>query len=611
MDEAARPLVLFLRVQPDQAGGWTVVAGALGRVPANGYLNPVQVAEIVSRIHTLLIPPPMSVPGRVARRVQAEERAGRLLGRALELPAVAREIAWLRGQAHGQGRALLVLVDPQDAEVARLPWELLAWSEDGTPIASGDGSTVVRLARGTSAALRGPADRLRPLVWCPDAEEAACERRLAALLALWRRLDLDLVVLPRDLAAPRAPDPRVADVLHLVCHGDLLDGESVLLVGDGDQAPGAAVALLGQILPSVSLVVLDVCIGGSPSRAQLRTLAGRYLRAGAPACVAPAGTLAVEASEAFSAGLYARLAAGGTLPQAVEEGRREVVRLAHPHPDHRPSNLLLYVTSADVAAADPLLEDPWRPAGWPRVSAEVRQVLRAARKRARRLGHGWLGAEHLLPELLDARCDRSAALRSLIPSATPEVWSHFGSPVKPPVVDNPEPTLTPRLAALGGRVPEGCDLEALWVALLADPGLGLHAMSLYQLGGITGREETTHTLLRSPSTEAATVFEVVWGPADGQRVRPAVGETIGRPSSDRGPDQPIGAGLAQVPHGCSRRHLRYLGPGRVEALQGLEVLKVGDVWNRATRVPAGPLEVCVGEVLALVPGLWLWGDGER
>lgn len=604
-----RHRILYLNIDCLPSGDWEILCGTLGRPMASGRVRERTVRELRSTLDGILAPPPISVPGRDARRVLDEELAGRLLSCVLEPTAIATEVAWCRGVAQAEGNAPIVLLDTRVPAVAALPWELLAWSSQGLPVASRAGGGVVRLVQGPSERVSRGAGELRPLLWCPDPDEPTCMARINALEADWRALGL------RPIRLGRGPDPAtvggdVAEVLHVLCHGGSLDGEAVLLTGEGARAAGSLSGELARLLRRATLVVLEVCGSGGVRASQISSLAGRLVAEGAGRCVAPAGEVAAEASGAFVRALYAGLCSGRTVVASVEEGRAAVAALRHPHPDHRPNNQLHLVSHADIADADAPVRDPWRPSGWPRSDAALRSTLREARHRAERQGHSWLGVEHLLPALLAQRDPIADVVRSLLFRQTPELWERIGDPVFTLEPSPPAPCLSPRLQRIGRHLNEQTSLEALWRALLDDPGMGLRWLveSDLNTGGSMGPNgDRGGPTGRIRSSVRARRFEVIWGPADGLLLQPSVGQTIGRYDGVQGPDLPVYAGSPQASR-LRRHHVRYLGPGQVELLHSAYFLPGDITWATSPLTTVrGPLEIFEDDIIAFALTVWLRG----
>lgn len=591
---------LLLRVHPEPDGAWSAWVGPLHGKAEHVRVDAERVAALRVDMDALRRAPAVCIQGHAARRERAEEALGRRLAVLLSEGAAASVVGLVRGLARAEGVGVCLLVDaPLLPEV---PWELIAWSPWDGPVESALGR-VARLGGSiTSAGTREGAGHLRALHWCPSPEDPACRRTLDSLRACAQESATECWPLE---SAP-APEPDVAEVLFIVCHGRVVEGGGELLLGAGTRHAGAIGDTLGHALRRASLVVVDTCSGASPEAAALSRFTSRLLRAGAQACVAPAGLLDLEAGQRFSASLLRALASGRGLADAVGAGRRAVGELAHPHPSARPYNLQLIVTSAEALRAGPPVERAWSPPGWPRVSPKLRALLGRAHGLALEWGQAHVGVEHLV-QATGAQVGGPGvrAAYSALMQAGPSFWRGLRALW---VQDDAPIHATPRLARLGAQLPEGASVRALWEVMVSDPHSGLHALTDANLAElVVGQLDDTATLqvprARREGRPPATVFEVLWGPHCGQRFAPAPGQHLGRAALKEAPELQLYTEGTCTDRKLSRRHLRFLGPGRVERLRAVSVVAAGGV----TPPPAekGVAEVLAGDVLRLTEATWL------
>lgn len=588
-----------------EGGGWRLWLSDAGAAPSSAFVPEEIVTEIRQRADEVLVPGAVLIRGHDLPLVRRERPLGQTLARALAAPGVGE--AWQRvlGEAGGEGVALALW--SEDAAIADLPWELLAASPQEGPLEE-RGSVVARLGRGArEPRRRPPAERLRLLVWCPTPTNPACAEALRGLEGLAAELGLEA---PVHLAASGGPLPdelpEVADVLHIVGHGVIEESIAALrLAEERLVAPGPALGLLGTDLTRLSLVTLDVCSGGSPGVGPYLSLASQLLARGAPAVLAPGRPALVEASQAFSRGLYSALSRGEPLSKAVRFGRALVGRLGLAHPAGRAHNMLYYVASEAALNLPALALPGWRPEGWPPVRRDLRELLVRARALAIRERQRHVGVEHLVRALgpSDGGALVQRARHRLISRTSDTQWTQLS----PPGLSDGDPTPTPRLSRLLAGHPGSPGLDDLWRALAADPDHGLHVLAGEPLGLTTSTLGPETPLLGGAapgSGPPATAFQILWGPDDGANLSPEPGQTIGRGDVPDGPDLalwPPGApwGESQV----SRRHLRYDGPGRAFALRKVDLLPGG--WPDPVEHVEGPVNLRVGDVLRLGERTWL------
>lgn len=552
-------------------GGWRASVGHVDARPVETDLSGDRVANAAKRIGVLLTPP--AVLTTDARRSRDEEEAGSELASLFDAPATQAALHALLGEARGAGHTALLLVDAEEADVRALPWEL--FGAGGALEARGD-AVIARLVRGRPAASTEPGDAFTVVLGSPDPKDALCSTRLAELRG---RLDaLGVAHVPLD-----GPVPEGLAVLHLVAHGRVDDAEAQILAPGGSQGAGTAAHGLVPLLERVQLVVLDVCDAGSTATDEHAVPGARLVDAGAPAVVAPSTRLGLEAARAFSDGLYAALAEGGTIAGAVAEGRRAVRALGRPHPDSRWANPVLHVAGAQAARAA-LRREGWRPEGWAPQPPEVAALLTRARELA--APHGFVGFEHLLAAWPDAGGGPYAAHLRYLLAHQPDPRQRLGA-LQPRVERDEDFRGTARIRALAPGV---AGLEDLARRLWSDLDGAIAAF--FGVPSADPDAEGTATLdpgaLGAGLPSAATGLEVLGGPEDGRRFGP--GDTIGRES-------PSVPGL----YGDTRLADPYLSRKALAWEQGPVLLKAARRRTDTGWVPAepGPLALRVGDQIAL------------
>lgn len=474
-----------------------------------------------------------------------------------------------------------LLVDARTDPLRAVPWE---FAQGLAPAAHPLGGCQVRrlCPAGPSAA---PERGLQVLVliWAP----ASGDPRLSPLIAdLTRALSglrrVGIRAIPGDLSTlPPAP-PGVPHILHVLTVGGGAAAAEARLTVDADSAATALVR-------SSTLVVLD------PVDAPERAPSGpaRLVAAGCPMVVAPRHGLAPDASRAFHRAFYGAVAAGRSVADATEAGRKALAALALPHPGARPWVLSLYVGAPD-AADRALLRPTALPRGWAVGSTDGEAVVAAALEHAR--GQGYLGVEHLalaLSEWKPASEVLAAARHALVMVAGMR-----------PGVEGPDPPVpSPRLTEAAASLPPGYEPEDLLRMLATVPWvaarLGMAVLSRLH----DGARRPPPPSFRPPVSSGPLAFEVLAGPEDGRRiVLDAPGQVIGRWDADAPGDDArrLFVGGRSVDRSVSRRHVVYLGGREVDLLGFTRLERSG----RVTEV-RGRLEVLPGDRLWLGAGLRL------
>lgn len=594
----ARTIGLQINVERD--GRWRIAVGDAGTRPAEAALPAEEAAALTAAVHGALeARPRVMVPGADQARSRAEEQAGALLLELLRrLPEPYGRLRELLGVAAGRGGLARVVVDAPEAAVRALPWELLAVAEQAPPLELTQAGAVFRLLPGRSA-LPVEAGPLTIWRWTPTPADPSCERLGRALDASAALHGFALQELPPGGAPPAPGGP---EILQVIAHGHR-DLEAVgLRLGDAGRDAGTAAARLEPLLERASLVVLAVCGGADATPRELDNLAGRLAAAGARALVAPLDRVGVEALERFLAAFYEALAGGAPVEEAVVAGRRALRAWGHPHPHCRWANLALFVTDARALGQGPLVARRWRPEGWPRPGPEAAALLERALPRAE--ADGFLGFEHLLAALPETPGggDLVGWLRRVAPARLAPFLASLAQQSPQPEARPGPPLLTPRLRAWGERLEPDFDLDELAAALAADPDL---ALGLFGALPMAGDEDPYATMESLPPDELppASTLSVLGGPEDGLRVRPLPGETIGRTAEPDGPTHALFRGARLWDRKLSRDHLRWLGPGRALLRRPATRLRGG----AEEALPAGEIEVRVGDILVLTPATRLVG----
>ncbi len=195
----------------------------------------------------------------------------------------------------------------------------------------------------------------------------------------------------------------------------------------------------------------------------------------------------------------------------------------------------------------------WWPAGSDRPDRWTQNLCGRMEDISVALHHTHIGVEHLIDAL--AR-ERSAAGPSTlwVSSNLSAYRSRFAIPELSPV-DMPDAALivTPRLLRALQGPGYTIDFEVFASRLLDQGGLAA-VLGLDRL--------PSGAMVRSGGDVIG--LEVVGGPEDGRYLLPEPGQTIGRDAPEEAPDVGLYAETALVDRRLSRRHLTWLGPGRIE-----------------------------------------------
>lgn len=270
----------------------------------------------------------------------APRRVGRRLFDALTAdPVGAQALGTLRDHAAALRRPVTIELcfPPGLVDLAALPWELL-WDEHPTPLLLGRhvGDGIIRrldlpIALPPAHSSSGP---LRILAVSPKADVPAGLRAIerAARTSAWQGLVSSgratlAEVEPADRASliqalQAGPPP---DIIHFYGHGRYQGGQGALLL-DGAEGWTAA-DTLAAALSATGMVVLHACQGAAldPLAApggMLSGVAQALSAAGVPVVLAMQFTVRAQAAARFAGLVYAALAAGRNVADAVSIARR-------------------------------------------------------------------------------------------------------------------------------------------------------------------------------------------------------------------------------------------------------------------------------------------------
>lgn len=250
------------------------------------------------------------------------------------------------GQIQGRdlGLRIKLHIDPTDpdiADLACLPWELMYRAETRDFLTLSRGTPLVRyldVQRPFALLPYAPPLRILVVVSSPAGVpqlNLANERR--AIEASWGHtagVEIDFLSQATSLRLCDHLASRSYHVLHFMGHGDFdpAKGTGVLLLEDeaGMVAPidGAALGMLLRDAPSMRLVVLNACNTAQAARtAGLDPFAGvanALVMAGVPAVVAMQFPISDSAAIEFASTFYPRLVEGFPIDAAVAEARKAI-----------------------------------------------------------------------------------------------------------------------------------------------------------------------------------------------------------------------------------------------------------------------------------------------
>ena len=291
------------------------------------------------------------------RELLADDDAyGIALGEALlKDPAIRERFASARAvaQAKRLPLRLRLFIGPSAPELHQLRWETLREPVEHRRLFTDEGLLVSRFlpsVEGVSVPFR-PREELRALVVVANPSDLA-RYRLAPLdtqAELARaRAGLGEIHRTELPGSGRATLSDIVarlregyDVLFLICHGALRDGEAQLWLENEDgtthRVPGRELAdRVRELAHRPRLVVLASCqsagdgdVHGQDGGA-LATLGPRLARAGVPAVIAMQGNVATRTVDAFMATFFAELQLDGQIDRAMSVARAAVCDLERP-----------------------------------------------------------------------------------------------------------------------------------------------------------------------------------------------------------------------------------------------------------------------------------------
>lgn len=270
---------------------------------------------------------------------------GRALGQILLSDEISRtEFARVRSIAQSKGRPLrLRLVLENDAaELHSLRWESLRDPRDNTLLGLGEGIWFSRLLANTDygkyrsrakrelralAVIASPSDLtdyglepLETIIHCRIAKEGL---RLAHTTILANEIRPTLNALSEQLR-------ETCDILYLVAHGRLVDGEPVLWLEDEEgrtaRVTGEALALqVAAVERRPRLAILISCMSaGDADDPVLTALGPRLAEAGVPAVIAMQGPISKQTAWQFLSVLMKELDRDGYIDRAVAIARSAI-----------------------------------------------------------------------------------------------------------------------------------------------------------------------------------------------------------------------------------------------------------------------------------------------
>ncbi len=589
---------------------------------------------------TLTLRGPASAEGRLsAETLEAllAARAALPRGSAEELPNYpAVKARWDRAEADfaaqlwsalreagGVGQALMdgtrsgaekpvLLLEADSPRLAELPWELLTLHvADGKPMLN----AVIARLQPNGAAPRPHGPRLRHLIYAPDPEDKDMAAIRAGLASAAAAAELPLQTLTLG-AWPEPAEPTLT-VLHLALHGRL-EGEDLFVeTAKGEWCSVLAFTeAIAEAARRAALVVLWSCHGLSQSAGLLETLAGRLIAAGACAVLAPTLELPTRWPGRWLLPFQENLARQRRLLDAVWLARDALSKDQRADERQRVRNLRLHLCAAEPWVNPSLY---WLPTGWPAVEPALAELLTRARELAAQRASGFVGLEHLLGAIVggsDLGGPLSALfLRQLEPQLQGVLRGLDPWRARAGVESLQDPRPSPRLLAWGRALPQGADAEQLWalasaeaVRMMAqgsaDPGATLRTIhDLSRTQGLGGGSLGAAGLA-PPTLTPPTRLEVLGGPEDGRVLSPQPGQSVGRHDEDPRfrPDLALYAETLVEDLRLSRRHLEWLGPGRVRMLRrGNALVRMG------ARLPLseGVRTLMAGDLLHLGDNTWL------
>lgn len=243
-------------------------------------------------------------------------------------------------QGRGAGLRIVLRFDLSDEgteKLSHLPWELLYRQETDEFLALGPQTPVVRhLSAVRPQRLPTLRDTPRVLVAIADPHELPQLDFDGEKESLKRALDRSGVEI--DVLYPASRDALVpalkkydSHILHFIGHGrfEPESGEGALVFqgSEGQEEPltGTRLADVLAQVPKLRLVFLNACKTGlAEGRNPFAGVATALVNRGVSSVLAMQASIPDEAAVIFSRGVYTSLAQGGTLEEAVSQGRAQL-----------------------------------------------------------------------------------------------------------------------------------------------------------------------------------------------------------------------------------------------------------------------------------------------
>lgn len=258
-------------------------------------------------------------------------------------------------------------LDPDDAELHSLPWELLRDPDDADHLAFSETALLSRLQPTATPRLlrRPPHVGLRACIAVAAPSDLKEKWNLATIDAdaeisnARTALGANAEVLPGPLTrtALLAGLRDGVDLLYLVCHGKLQDDGPYLALatdqGTLEWASGAELAQeIGGLQTLPLLVVLAVCESGGSKlgdTAALTALGPQLVAAGVPAVIAMQGKLSMTAAKLLFPELLTELMRDGQIDRAMAAARKA----ARTHLDWWRPALWMHLSDGRIWQAEP------------------------------------------------------------------------------------------------------------------------------------------------------------------------------------------------------------------------------------------------------------------
>jgi len=221
----------------------------------------------------------------------------------------------------------------------QLTWE--AMCHDGVPLAN-DPDLLVGITRLVPATARetGTIQRTPRVLFAVGGSLLDDTIRPGAMfMGLLRAFDADGVCAAKAAQSVKLEDLArhcaefQPDVVHLVAHGDVVDGRGAVRLADGWVGAEALTTALGSGGADPLAVVLSACrtgSGGAAEPAPSGPLAAELVARGIPIVSAVAGEVSEQACRLYSRRLVEAISDGTPLAKAVAEGRRAALSRTEP-----------------------------------------------------------------------------------------------------------------------------------------------------------------------------------------------------------------------------------------------------------------------------------------